>query len=181
MKTFKFVILVGLAGISGATAFAQGDTLLPIKTANYSIPVQAELAAQAKFEVAAKDVEVSQVGDSFSVRYRLPAELVGPGTESIQFSQASHELGQPFRNMVGKQKDAEGNFTNVAFASCGKTTNQKKFMCLIVYHSLQVDSEKAEEFLNSKYHGAADLPSRLKVAALFSNEPSGGVLLIELE
>ena len=178
MKAFKFVILLGLAGIMGATAFAQSDTLLQVKKATYSVPVQADLATQAILEIPVNDVEVAQTGDNLSVKYRLPAELVGVGSEPIQLSQASDAT--PLHNMIGRQKSS-GGITNVADASCVKNAkNEKKLMCMIVYHSLLINTDRAVEFLNSNYQGSPDLPSRLRVVALFANEPSG-IRSIELE
>jgi hypothetical protein len=180
MKTINIAVLAALLGLAGqGAAFADGqDTHLPIKAAHYSVPVSAELASFATFDI--QNIELSEGANGLNISYRLPAEIVGSNSDVIRLSRASSAGDGSLEKMVGSIDRPQGPRV-IADASCSKHPfNPKKILCMIVYDALLIDSEQTTDFLSTEYQGSSDLSKRLQVAALFANEPAG-VLLLELE
>ena len=167
------VIVAGMAASGNATAAS-----LQVKRAFYSVPVSPELASFATIDL--KDVEAFETDEGLSFKYTLPPELVGPDTKAIQLTQQNKAEVSDLHKMMGRQEN-NGSLANVAEASCGKhPLQEKKLQCMIVYHSLTIDSQKAKQFLEENYEGSSGFAKRLQIAAFFANEPSG-ILVIELK
>lgn len=135
----------------------------------YEVPVElVELNNINKLEV--DDIEFTEsLENGFVLSYNLPIELVG-------------ESGH--RTFV-KEYYREGNTIYLAEnpeflgTSAVCELNENKVKCKTTYHSLKIDKESRDEFLDEKF--LDDPVTREKfglVAELFSNEPIG-VLIFE--
>ena len=151
MKTLNLVLAFHLALGAGMAA-------------TYSVPVPTDLVDHAHWDISGH-ASAQLTGNQLSVRYGLPADIVGEGKGHFAFT---GKVGNsPFVNVQGRG----------VFGTC-MLANGKPLTCMLKYPELAIDSAVVDQSLAQHFAGS-ELDLRMRVARLFSADPAG-ILSTEL-
>jgi len=124
----------------------------------YSVPVPTDLVDHSHWNISGHS-SAKLTGSTLTVRYQLPADLVGEGKGRFQFT---GEVGDsPFVNVKGSG----------VYGTCMQA-NGKPLTCMLKYPELAIDPTAVDQAIGQHFTGSeADV--RKRVARLFSADPAG--------